>query len=355
LYAIRKRSVKYPFLKNSAYIPFAGLLVLLFLLDGCGPSGVNFSDGRFGFLAVDESPPGAAKIRLRLVDYGNGKAVRADMAGAGAPYIVIDPSSLLGKKVAGLRVMEMILALEREDGEFYAASGEIRAYSGKDRSESSDSWSVYLPEKNPNTVRAVLEDGEYFIPGADNFFILTRKVDNALEAGKDPSSFIIAAIRFFDAAGNEIGANSRAVFRAPEGFGRRDLSNLAALADAGEEYVLEKSNGSSKGWGQAVALDTLKNGGSLDPSLFAGNAVVMVYYSSANPPELILQSWTGGAGWAKVAPLAVNDSASCAQYAVSDMAEAFGTPDFAAYLDKFYVGDTGADLKVYAVSIAPLQ
>ena len=344
--------MKYSFLKTSTHTPFAGLLVLLFLLGGCGSSGVNFSDGRFSFLAVDESPPGAAKIRLSLVDYGNGKAVRADMAGAGAPYIVIDASGLLGKKAAGLRVMEMTLALEREDGEFYAASGEIRAYSGKERSESSYSWSVYLPEKNPNTVRAVLEDGEYFIPGADNFFILTRKVDNALEAGKDPSSFIIAAIRFFDATGNEMGVNSRAVFRAPEGFGQRDLSNLAAV---GEEYVLEKSNGSSGDWGQAVALDTLKNGGSLDPSLFAGNAAVMVYYSSASPPELILQSWTGGAGWAKVAPLAVNDSASCAQYALDDMAEAFGTPDFAAYLDKFYVGDTGADLKVYAVSVGSLQ
>jgi hypothetical protein len=344
--------VKYPFSKNNKYASFAGLSVLLFFLGGCGPSGVNFNDGRFGFLAVDESPPGAAKIRLSLVDYGNGKAVRADMAGAGAPYIVIDASGLLGKKVAGLRVMEMTLGLEREDGEFYAASGEIRAYSGKDRSESSDNWSVYLPEKNPNTVRAVLEDGEYFMPKADNFFILTRKVDNALEAGNEPSSFIIAAIRFFDAAGNEIGVNSRAVFRAPEGFGQRDVSNLSAV---GEEYVLEKSNGSSKGWGQAVALDTIKNGGSLDPSLFAEDAVVMVYYSSANPPELILQSWTGGSGWAKVAPAAVNDSASCAQYALGDMAEAFGTPDFAAYLDKFYVGDTGADLKVYAVSVAPLQ
>ncbi|MDR2142754.1 MAG: hypothetical protein LBP29_00095 [Treponema sp.] len=344
--------MKCPFFKTNKYTPFAGLLVLSFLLGGCGPSGIDFSDSRFGFLAVDESPPGAAKTYFSLVDYGDGKAVRADMAGAGTPYIVIDASGLLGKNVAKLRVMEITLALERNDGEFYAASGEIRAYSGKDRSESADSWSVYLPEKNPNTVRAVLEEGEYFIPGADNFFILTRKVDNALEAGKDPSSFIIAAIRFFDAAGNEMGANSRAVFRAPEGFGQRDISNLAAV---GEEYVLEKSNGSSKGWGQAVVLDTLKNGGSLDPSLFAENAVVMVYYSSANPPELILQSWSGGAGWAKVAPAAVNDSASCAQYTLGDMAEAFGTPDFAAYLDKFYVGDTGADLKVYAVSVAPLQ
>jgi hypothetical protein len=344
--------VKCPFLKNSKYAPGAGLLALLFFLGGCGPSGIDFGDGRFAFLAVDESPPGAAKTSLSLVEYGNGKAVRADMAGAGAPYIVIDASSLLGKNAAKLRVMEMTLGLQREDGEFYAASGEIRAYSGKDRSESSDNWSVYLPEKNPNTARAVLEDGEYFIPGAENFFILTRKVDNALEAGEAPSGFIIAGIRFFDAAGNEIGADSRAVFRPPEGFGQKDLSNLAAV---GEEYTLEKSNGSSKGWGQAVALDALKNGGSLDPSLFRGNAVVMVYYSSANPPELILQSWTGGAGWAKVAPSAVNDSASCAQYALNDMAEAFGTPDFAAYLDKFYVGDTGAELKVYAVSVAPLR
>ncbi|MDR2370478.1 MAG: hypothetical protein LBD71_03275 [Treponema sp.] len=190
-----------------------------FVLGGCGAPGIDFSDGRFAFLAVDESPPGAAKIQLGLVDYGNGRAVKADMAGAGDPYIVIDASSLLGKKAAELRTMELTLALEREDGEFYAASGEIRAYSGKDRSESFDNWAVYLPEKNPNIVKAVLDEGEYFRPGEDNFFVLTRTVDNALEAGEKPSGFIIAGIRFFNAAGNELRANSRAVFRASEGFG----------------------------------------------------------------------------------------------------------------------------------------
>ncbi|MDR1506194.1 MAG: hypothetical protein LBI67_03740 [Treponema sp.] len=328
------------------------MIVLSAAQTGCGSTEISFTDGLFAFFAVDESPAGAAKTRLSLVDYGDGRAVKADMEGAGTPYIVIDASALLGKNVAKLRVMELTLGLDREDGEFYAVSGEIRAYSGKDRVESSDSWSVYLPPRNPNTARAVLEEGEYFVPGADNFFILTRKIDNALEAGKDPSSFIISHIRFLDSAGNGLPVNSRAVFRPPEGFGHRDLSNLAPF---GEEFTLAGSSGSSRDWGQAVALDTLKNGGRLDPSLFTENSAVMVYYSSASPPELILQSWTGGAGWAKVAPSAVTGSASCAQYRSADMASAFGTADFAAYLDKFYVGDTGSDLKVYAISAAPLQ
>lgn len=173
----------------------------------------------YGFLAVDESPAGAAAVHLALTTYGEKRAVRAELKGAGPPYIVIDASSLLGSKVSLLRAMEITLGLERDDGEFYAVSGEIRANSGTERRESAGPWSVYLPEKNPNIARVILKEAEYFTAGADNFFILTRKVDNALEAGKNPSNLIIYHIRFLDEKGNELAVNPKAVFRAPEGFG----------------------------------------------------------------------------------------------------------------------------------------
>jgi hypothetical protein len=122
-----------------------------------------------------------------------------------------------------------------------------------------------------------------------------------------------------------------------------------------DEKNIENSEGSSKNWGQAVALDTAKNSGPLNGELLKEDSVVTVYYVSASPPELILQSWTAGApgsaGWAKVAPQAVNNSNSAAQYVFADMASAFGTEDFSAWLDKLYVGDTGQELTVYAVTI----
>ncbi|MDR2370300.1 MAG: hypothetical protein LBD71_02370 [Treponema sp.] len=37
------------------------------------------------------------------------------------------------------------------------------------------------------------------------------------------------------------------------------------------------------------------------------------------------------------------------------MAAAFGTEDFASWLDKLYVGDTGRDLTVYAVTVSALS
>jgi hypothetical protein len=345
-------------------LPGACLVLILALLQaGCvnreerGPGGIHFTDGKFGFLAIDESPVGANKVRLSLVGEGDGKAIKAELSGSGVPYIVIDAGSVLGKRVGELREMLVTVGVERPDGEFYAVSGEIRAYSGTDRRESADPWSVYLPNKNPNIARAVLEgEAEYFVPDAYNFFILTRKVDNALGEGKPPSNLIIQSIRFLDAQGRDLPVNAGAAFNAPPGFGVPDRSNLFALDD---ETNLDGAEGSSKNWGQAVSVTALKNGGGFDPARLSPDTVITVYYSSEAAPELILQSWTdgapGSAGWAKAAPAAVNDSGSAAQFLYGDMVSVFGTEDFAAYLDQFYVGDTGKELKVYGVSLGTLR
>jgi hypothetical protein len=335
-----------------------GILCLaLGMLSACGFSGnskgIHFTEGTYDFLIVDESPPGANKVKLSLVDHNQGKAVKAELTGSGIPYIAIDASSLLGKAVNDLYEMQVTIEVENPSGEFYAVSGDIRAYSGAERTESRDPWSVYLPNKNPNIARAILDrEGERFASGFNNFFILTRKVDNALAAHEKPSNLIISEIHFFNEAGKELPVNPRAQFHGPAGFGVPDKSNLLGIL---EELNIENSEGTSKNWGQAVALDTAKNSGPLDGELLCAGSVVTVYYSSALPPELILQSWTAGApgssGWAKVAPQTVNDSNSTAQYIFADMAAAFGSEDFSAWLDKLYIGDTGQELTVYAVTL----
>jgi hypothetical protein len=316
--------------------------------------GIRFSNGKFGFLCVDESSPGANKARLSLADYQGAKAVRVKLSGSGVPYIAIDASGILAERVRDLREMLITIAVEHPDGEFYAVSGDIYAYSGTDRLESADPWSVYLPNKNPNIARAVLDgETEYFVPGAYNFFVLTRKVDNALGEGKEPCDLLITEIRFLDANGRDLPVNPDAGFNAPEGFGLPDRSNLLAAA---AETIIPGAEGISKNWGQAVNIFTVKNGGPLNPGLLIPGLIITVYYSSITAPELILQSWTEGApesaGWAKIAPGAVNDSGTTAQFLYGDLVTAFGTENFSQYLDRIYAGDTGRELTVYAVTLS---
>jgi hypothetical protein len=317
------------------------------------PPFIDFSNGNFAFLSVYEASPDAGSPTLSLIDYKDGKAVRLKMEDDKTPYLVIDASSILGEAVSELYMMEVTVGVENEDGEFEAVSGKILAYSGADRIENGYPWSVYIESKNPNTAKAVLEsDAEKFVPDAYNFFILVKKVDNALSAGKKPSNLIISEIRFLDKDGVEIAVNHDAVLSVPEGFGKIDRSNLI---DTDNDVLIAELQGSSSGWGQAAEAASAKNGGSADAELLVPGSIVTVYYSSANPPELILQSWTEGSpegsGWAKVAPFAVNDSGGIAQYSYEDMAAAFGTGDFVAYLDKIYIGDTGAELELYNVTI----
>jgi hypothetical protein len=213
-------------------------------------------------------------------------------------------------------------------------------------------WSVYLAEKNPNVMRLELPDR---LPsGPYNILILSKTVDNAAAAGLKQSNLLLSSLRFYDAQAHLLPVHAGAAFNAPDGFGEPDRSNLAALSG---ETAIEGTQGSSSGWGQAVCLPTIKNGGRFDAKTL-NDHVVSVYYSSESPPELILQSWTDGspesAGWAKVAPARTNGSQSIAQYSCEDIAAAFGTDDFETYLDQLYIGDTGMELKVYSVTLATI-
>ena len=71
-------------------------------------------------------------------------------------------------------------------------------------------------------------------------------------------------------------------------------------------------------------------------------------YSGAQP-ELILQSWSGGANWAKVQAYETGSANghSYAKYSYSSCVSAFGTNDFAAKLDQVHVGATGSSVTVY--------
>ena len=311
---------------------------------------ITFEDGQMGFIVADTSPADADPVEMAIVDFNGSKALKVVTTEGKNPHIAIDASSLLGEKIGDLRGMTLMIATEREGEKFYAVSGQIYAYSGEGRSKTNDPWSVYREAKNPNTAKSTLSEGEEMIADAFNFFVLTMETDTGAEAA-GPATLYIDNILFTDADGNVIPADASAGFNAPAGFGEADVSNLAPVAD---EIDLG-AKGTSSGWGQAAAIDSAKNGGSFDAAWIKENAVVTVYYNSANAPELILQSWTDGkpdaAGWAKVAPFTVNESGTAAQFRYDDMVIAFGSDDFATYLDKLNIGDTGADLEVSKATI----
>jgi len=145
--------------------------------------------------------------------------------------------------------------------------------------------------------------------------------------------------------------NTSAGFSAPAGFGEIDTSNLVAVTD--EIYLGLKGSTDGK-WGQAIAVDTIKNGGKFDPAWIYQGCVVTVYYSSKIPPEVILESRDGKV-WGRTAHFTVNDSNNIAQYSYDDMIKALKTDDLENKLDKFYIGDCGAALEVVKVTIGKAE
>lgn len=321
-----------------------------------GDVSIDFEDGNMGFIALDTAPGDASEAVVEIVDFNGSKALKVTAEDGKIPYVAIDTASLAGEDITKIRSMEVSIGLENPDGTFYAASGNIYAYSGEARTKSADPWSVYLETKNPNTAVATLDnEGEYFVKDAQNFFIITKETDNGLTAGKKPAIMYIDNIKFLDEAGNVIKVDTAAGFDKPAGFGAADLSNLLPMLG---EAPIEGATGSSDGgWGQAVKLETtLTEAGTLDATIFEPGCIVTVYYSAETAPELVFQSWEEGApaemGWGKVATNTVNDSNTICQYTYDEIVAAIGTEDIATYLDCFYVGDTGSALSVSKVTVA---
>lgn len=92
-------------------------------------------------------------------------------------------------------------------------------------------------------------------------------------------------------------------------------------------------------WQFALPTSTLKDGGTFDSSIINEEGYFyLTYTGDESDVQMILQSWSGGAGWAQVTPSEVGALGHDTYYAKFDyaaMSAAYGT-NFAA-LDKFYV------------------
>jgi len=128
-----------------------------------------------------------------------------------------------------------------------------------------------------------------------------------------------------------------------------ETAPAADYSNATGTVITDTEATSSGAWGQAITLTTVKNeGGVFDPTVLTSDKVVVVYYTADSAPELVLQSWSGGESWAKVAASDLSTD-GVAVYTYDDMVAAYGSSDFESTLDAFIVGDTGSALTVSEV------
>ena len=118
-----------------------------------------------------------------------------------------------------------------------------------------------------------------------------------------------------------------------------------------KETVIFTGSAKTSGWGQAITLSTTKEGGSFDSSIIEKDGYFEVQFKGdTDKAEVILQSWSGGTGWARVSPTEVTekDGVVYAKYSYDDVAAAFGTTDFSK-VDRFHVGAANGDIEVLSV------
>ncbi|MCB7524097.1 MULTISPECIES: hypothetical protein [unclassified Ruminococcus] len=105
-------------------------------------------------------------------------------------------------------------------------------------------------------------------------------------------------------------------------------------------------------WGQAVSAMTSKNGGSFNAYDIQSNGYFYVEYSGTqNQVEFVLQSWSGGAEWAKVSPSETGTANGhyYAKYSYNNCKSAFGTSDFGGKLDQIHAGAANGTVTIYSV------
>ena len=125
-----------------------------------------------------------------------------------------------------------------------------------------------------------------------------------------------------------------------------DLSTISG------DIISDTEATSAGAWGQALTLTTVKNeNGVFDPAMLTADKAVVVYYEADTAPEVVLQSWSGGEGWAKVPADEALSSDGVAVYTYDTMTAMYQADNFVDTLDAFIVGDTGSALKVTKVML----
>lgn len=117
------------------------------------------------------------------------------------------------------------------------------------------------------------------------------------------------------------------------------MFNLGVSPVNASTITVFNGNESIGTWQFAIETSTAKNGGSFDGKVITEDGYFyLTYKGEQSDVQLVLQSWSGGAGWVQVKPSEVGIIDKDTYYAKFDyaaMSAVYGT-NFAA-LDKFYV------------------
>ena len=305
---------------------------------------LDFEDGNIGFVAVYEGMANSAAATLEVVDYNGSKALKVTNDNGKVPYVAFDVVSLLGEKAADVASEEMTMGTQNPDGKFFACSGEMKLFVDGGLSKTARAWSVYMEKKNPKVASFALED-EAFSAESAPLMVISLVVDNGIAKGAAPAVLYIDDVRFLDAEGNVIPADSTASFAAPEGFGGgADMTNLQYLgADAVE---LEGMAGKAAG---AWAQDGVEMTEEFKAALVPG-AVIEISYSSESGDMWLVLPWAT-AGWTRIEQqtAVTNLSHSTAQITFEQIAAVLGD-DISAWGEMLQCESSGA-WEVYAVKV----
>lgn len=308
-----------------------------------GEVSLDFEDGNAAFVSVYEGMANAASATVEVADYNGSKALKITNNDGKVPYIAFDVLSLLGEKAADVFCVEMTMGIENPDGKFYACSGDMKLFVSGELSKMARPWSVYMEKKNPK-VAPFFMVGEQFSEDAP-LMVVTLSVDNGAAKGATPAVLYIDDIRFLDADGNVIPADSTAVFVEPEGFGGgADMSNLQYLgADAVE---LEGMAGLAAGaWSQ----DGVEMTEEFKAALVPGAVIEISYSSESGDMWIVLPD--AAAGWTRIEQQTAitNLSHSTAQISYEQIAAVLGD-DISAWGTRLQCEASGA-WEVYGVKV----
>ncbi|MBQ9122763.1 MAG: hypothetical protein IJY10_04635 [Lachnospiraceae bacterium] len=254
---------------------------------------VDFEDGSMSFVKLYTQPANADNSELAVVDYNGSKQLQVKNIDGKVPYVAIDVTSLLGADVAKIAQIEMSITTEYATGNFSSSSGKIYSWVGADLVEVKDDWSVYLKTKNPNKAISKVAAGEEFVADAGNIIIVAMDTDNGTVEGNGNATMYIDNLRFLDASGNLLKADSSVAFVAPDGFesSGKDYSNLWVVTGATNFEGFACSEGA---WTQ--------NGFDMTPEFLAAlvpGSVIEIEYSSDDGNMWVVFP-DSAAGWMRV-------------------------------------------------------
>ena len=254
---------------------------------------IDFEDGNMGFVEAYMQKGDAGQVELSIVDYNGSKALQVKNVDEKVPYVAFDATSLLGADVAKVASVEMTVGVSYDDGSFNAVAGDLIAWSGEDLIESTDPWSVYMENQNPKKAVMTLGEGEEFVADAGNIFMINLKTDNGLTDGKGAATLYIDNIRFLDAAGNLLTADSSVAFAAPAGFeGSTGVDPNLFIVSGAVEFAGFACTGDA--WSQNgfdIPEDVLA-------ALVPGSVVELSYTSESGDLWLVMPD--SAAGWMRV-------------------------------------------------------